>query len=298
MEIVKVDALAGLKAALEAPESKRWDVYQERVLEPLKSLWEPALAWAPAEDDEQLSAEQKAVRALKLYSPDLDAEEGLRLISLLEEAGSWPEVYYAVEESIRILDPYADDVKLPPVLTTLVLASDPMPRLKGYTGFGGRPGQVLVQVWPTDYNIPRLPAAAAHALHHNIRLTVEPWAFDTTVGQYIVMEGLAEAFAAELYGEESLGPWSDALDDGEMAEVKPRYAEAMNISGFNKIRGYIFGDWAAEEYGYEAVGLPDFAGYTIGYRLVRAYIERTGLNAAEATYKPWQEIVEGSGFFA
>ncbi|XEC95978.1 DUF2268 domain-containing putative Zn-dependent protease [Paenibacillus tarimensis] len=30
--------------------------------------------------------------------------------------------------------------------------------------------------------------------HHNIRLSYEPWSPGTTVGQYLVLEGLAEAF--------------------------------------------------------------------------------------------------------
>jgi uncharacterized protein YjaZ len=34
----------------------------------------------------------------------------------------------------------------------------------------------------------------------------------------------------------------------------------------------------------------------MGFRVVRAYLERTGRTAAEATYTPWQEIAEGSGY--
>ncbi len=64
------------------------------------------------------------------------------------------------------------------------------------------------------------------------------------------------------------------------------------------MRGYIFGDWAAEQFGYPPQGLPSFAGYTIGYRLVQAYLARTGRSAAATTYTPWEEILAESAFFA
>jgi uncharacterized protein YjaZ len=68
------------------------------------------------------------------------------------------------------------------------------------------------------------------------------------------------------------------------------------VRGFDVVRGYIFGDWAADRFGYPAQGLPSFAGYTIGFRLVQAYLARTGRSAAEATYTPWEEIVAESRF--
>jgi uncharacterized protein YjaZ len=43
--------------------------------------------------------------------------------------------------------------------------------------------------------------------------------------------------------------------------------------------------------------VPPFAGYAMGYRLVRQFLQRAGMSAAEATYLPWREIVAGSGFF-
>jgi uncharacterized protein YjaZ len=181
---------------------------------------------------------------------------------------------------------------------TLMLANPAVihERLGSYTGFGGWPGLTMVLVWPTNYNLPRLPAAAAHELHHNVRLRYEPWSEGTTVGQYVVLEGLAEAFVAEVHGEGMVGPWSTALTEGELAAVRPRFREALEVAGFNEIRGYLFGDWAAESMGYTAQGIPDFAGYSLGYRLARAYMERTGRSAVEATYVPWQEIVAESRY--
>jgi uncharacterized protein YjaZ len=44
-------------------------------------------------------------------------------------------------------------------------------------------------------------------------------------------------------------------------------------------------------------GVPNFAGYAIGYRVVRQFLKRTGKSVAETTFLPSREIIEESGFF-
>jgi uncharacterized protein YjaZ len=117
-------------------------------------------------------------------------------------------------------------------------------------------GYAMVLAWPDGYNLPRLPSIATHEVHHNVRLAFEPWTVGTTVGQYVVLEGLAEAFAAEMVGEGLLGPWPNALSEDELEEVRPVFRDALETSGFDEIRGYIFGDWAASSHGYAERGLP------------------------------------------
>jgi uncharacterized protein YjaZ len=124
-------------------------------------------------------------------------------------------------------------------------------------------------------------------------LTFEPWGPATiTVGQYVVLEGLAEAFAAELYGEDSLGPWTRMHTEETLAAQRPVFREAMKQGG--DPRPYMFGDWAAAEFHYETKSLPDFIGYGMGYRIVRSFLDATGTSAVDATYLPWREIADGS----
>lgn len=302
MRIDVIDSLEGLRAALEAPEGRRDEVFRERVMEPLRPAWEPSLAMMrsaapPSDGDLALTA----ARTFGIYRPELGVEEGLAALDRLGRAGTKEACQDALHAAIEALDPAGHGFPLDRVRFTLVLA-DPKPLLSNpragdYTGVVGRDGLLWVQAWPTEYNLPRLPAAAAHEFHHSIRFRVEPFVVDrTTVGQYVVIEGLAEAFAAELLGEDKVGPWTAALSDAELTAVRPRFREALDVTGFDVIRGYVFGDWAAEWAGYQKQGLPDFAGYAIGYRLVREYLKRSGRTAAEATYLPWREIVEGSRY--
>jgi uncharacterized protein YjaZ len=44
--------------------------------------------------------------------------------------------------------------------------------------------------------------------------------------------------------------------------------------------------------------MPTYGGYAIGYRVVQAYLKRTGSSVKEATFVPAAEIVAESGYFA
>jgi uncharacterized protein YjaZ len=168
---------------------------------------------------------------------------------------------------------------------------------RGYAG-AQIPGYVVLPIWPNGYNLPRIAAALVHEFNHRVRLSHEPWTFATTVGQYIVMEGLAESFAAELYGPEFVGPWTSSLSAQEIASARTIIGAALDISGFDKIRTYIFGDETSKRWDAPVLGLPHCAGYAIGYQVVQAYLHRSGKTATEATFVPYDEIIETSGFFA
>jgi uncharacterized protein YjaZ len=195
------------------------------------------------------------------------------------------------------LAPAAHGIALPTIRYTLALATPSLRTARdnhaAYTGFGGNPGAIMMIALPDDYNLPRLAAMAAHEAHHNVRLSQEPWdPASITVGQYIVLEGLAEAFSAEMFDEDALGPWTVMHDEATLRAHRATYRDALELLG--DPRPYMFGDWAAEEFHYEPKGLPNYIGYGMGYRVVKSYIEATGRNPTEATYVPWREIAEGS----
>jgi uncharacterized protein YjaZ len=301
MKIEATDGLAGLHAALEAPEGERDRVYAERVMMPMRPVFEPMLRMNPAVDpatafDDPIGLAQ----SWGYYVPGDAVEEGLAALAKLESVNTFERCLEALRRAEAALKPEEHGVDLPLVrMGVLLMAKRMVPendKMQGYTGLGGMPGTVVAMTWPTDFSMPRMPSSTAHEFNHNVRFSFEPWTMNTTVGQYIVAEGLAENFAAEQYSHDLIGPWLKLFSESDLQELRPRFRESLNVSGFDEIRGYIFGDWAAEQFGYKAQGLPDFAGYAMGYRVVRAYLERTGRTAAEATYLPWQEIAEESGY--
>lgn len=292
MIIKTIDTLTNQLKVLESAPELHSDSYQNEVVEPLRPVWESVLNRMPVN-----MQKQNPVQLLGMFDPTTDSiKDGLDALVRLERDGSWAACQEALIRAERLLKPEEHGVSLQPIGLTLVLGSERrFGKEPGFTGSSSE-GIVTVVVWPNDYNVPRLPSIAAHEFHHIVRMTFEPWTAATTVGQYLVIEGLAEAFAAEMYGEDMLGPWVHMLTGAQREELKPRYHEALQVSGFNEIRGYIFGD-LDENYGFGKIGLPPYAGYSIGYHVVAEYLRRSGKTPSEATYVPWQEIIEESRYF-
>lgn len=170
--------------------------------------------------------------------------------------------------------------------------------VKGYCGFGGIPGYVLTTICPNDYNIPRIPSLIAHEFHHNLRFSYFDWDHgNVTLGEYLVIEGLADSFATELYGEEYLGPWVTSIIGEELEYSTHVVREALHLKGFAEVSSYMFGDEMARKEGYAPVGLSAGAGYAVGYHAVQSFMEQNHVSILEATLLDGEEIIKGCGIF-
>src|SRR5690606_27642230 len=97
-----------------------------------------------------------------------------------------------------------------PDLTVLLLLGDPadsyfMDAGRGVIGNGSVTGFIAITVWPTPEVLEQLEAIAVHELHHNLRFAPGGVIWDpatVTVGDHVVSEGLADAFARQLHGDE------------------------------------------------------------------------------------------------
>lgn len=169
----------------------------------------------------------------------------------------------------------------------------------GYTGFGGIPGYVMTIIHPNNYNIPRFPALIAHEFHHNLRFSYFDWDHgDVSVGDYIIIEGLADSFATYLYGEEYLGPWVTSIDKEDLEYSIYVIGEALNVKGFGEVSSYMFGDEIAKKEGYQPVGLSSGAGYAVGYHAVQSFMKNNNVGIREATLLGTDEILSNCGLFS
>ena len=298
MKITLYDTLSAMRAVIAAPVPQRRAVYRECLIKPLRDYWTTTLKrFAPQMIDDE------AMVMKMLWDVDLEADlsEHPQALDRLEQFDAWKKADAALRLAASTFETIGRSCAEEQIMG-IVLLGNPHDRIfmelnRGYAG-AQIFGYVVLPIWPTDYNLPRIPAALVHEFNHRVRLTYEPWTLATTVGQYIVMEGLAESFAAELYGPEYVGPWVSSLTAKETARSKTILSQALEVSGFDKIRAYIFGDETAKQWGAPALGLPHCAGYTIGYQVVQAYLRSTSQTATEATFVPFREIIEASGFFA
>jgi len=225
-----------------------------------------------------------------------DLDQMADSLEILEAANAWEVGADALAHGAAQFEEVAEQIGINHVEGWLVLGDPAYSMGRGYTGGVDwtAPRFIAQYYQANDYTLPRLAGATVHELHHLIRLNIFPWnMLQTSVADYIVHEGMAESFAAALFGEDIVGYYVTDISEVELQTARELIGAGLEKTGFNLIRNYIFGDQIMQG----ELGLPDFGGYAVGYRLVQAYLERTGKSIVEATFVPAQEIVQESGYF-
>ncbi|MGH7765017.1 MAG: DUF2268 domain-containing putative Zn-dependent protease [Candidatus Dormibacteraceae bacterium] len=182
------------------------------------------------------------------------------------------------------------------VVLTLGNPDDPLfiERTLGYYGMGATPGSIWLVAWPTDYNITRIGACGVHELAHNLRTPNVEVAFN--LAEWVIQEGIAEVFTAEICGPDSTGGWYAGVTgtdlDGAFEKVTAAFGTGSRFSDWTP---YVLGDQVAERMGARPAGIPHMGGYAVGRRIVERYLQATGLKAAHVIVRPTSEILAGAG---
>lgn len=77
-----------------------------------------------------------------------------------------------------------------------------------------------------------------------------------------------------------------------MSLIKEIIRDALDVTGFENITAYLYGDKMARMQCFPEVGLPYCAGYAVGYHLIKYYLKKTGTSIEEATILPHEEILK------
>ncbi|WP_264775756.1 DUF2268 domain-containing putative Zn-dependent protease [Deinococcus aetherius] len=139
----------------------------------------------------------------------------------------------------------------------------------GVGGYAPLPHWVQVTLTPGNPNFTEcwrteIPATLAHELHHARR-----WrgpGYGRTLLEALVSEGLAQHFEVEERGEPP--PYARPLTD--LGALWSRARAELDTPTY---------DHNAWFFGSEAAGLPRWAGYALGYELVRRFLARQGRDA-------------------
>ncbi|HLQ81399.1 MAG TPA: DUF2268 domain-containing putative Zn-dependent protease [Brachybacterium sp.] len=286
MTITVLDTAAGMREVLTAPPGDREDRLR-RMLTPMQDMYR----YFPGEVD------LVALHAMGQGFPlDRRTDEVLDALEQLEAADAWTRIEAALLRSVDVQSQALPDLRVPDISVLLVLG-DPgdetfMGPARGATGNGSMSGYIQLTMWPAEENLVRLEAAAAHELNHNLRYAPGGVVWDparVVVGEHVVSEGLADAFARQLYGDD-LGHTPIGrphLDDDAVLE---KVLTGLDVGGMENFAAWVLGDEIAQRFGGSPVGVPTGAGYAVGSRLVDAYLDATGLTAADALHVPSAEI--------
>jgi len=150
-------------------------------------------------------------------------------------------------------------------LTGVTISVRPGAGITGY-GMGGYTpdgGTVQLTVDPSFPGLAqalpgRLPALAAHELHHAKR-----WrgpGYGATLLEALISEGLADHFAVEFEGA-PVAPWSDAFPRSETEAFLALATPEFDSAAYDHDRWF---------YGSTSE-IPLWTGYTLGFRLVETY---------------------------
>jgi uncharacterized protein YjaZ len=275
----------------ESLEAKR-ALYRERILKPWNSMMSMMGGFGADTNDEFGVA-----RSWMWHLPE-DLDELPQQIIELEEGDAWKVGEEALTKAVETIGnrmPF-DEVE------GWLMASRPNPMTMGY-GYTGAcdftfPRFVCQYDTVTERNLKALPGCAVHEFNHLVRLRAFPWNMQTTsVADYIIHEGVAESFATGLFGEEVLGFYVTEISPEDLQTARDLIGAALDKTGFDVIRGYIFGDRISQSQGRDAIGMPEFGGYAVGYHVVQAFLKKTGCSVADMTFTPAQQIIQESGYF-
>ncbi|WP_017150546.1 DUF2268 domain-containing protein [Bacillus bingmayongensis] len=297
MKIYMEDTLSQYETLLSLPLEKRENFFRYTMMKPFEGMWNTINVPLKAKqkngydvmmatqmlgylDIKESNIARKALDDLKAVEASDIAQKALKRCIEFSKAANLEVAAEELKFGMYIADP------------------EKLKNQKGYCGFGGIPGYVTITIHPNDYNVPRIPALIAHEFHHNLRFSYFDWNHgDVTLGEYLVIEGLADSFATELYGEEHLGPWVTSTDEEELEYSIHVVRDGFHLKGFDEVNSYMFGDEIAKKEGYAPVGLSPGAGYTVGYHAVQSFMKKNNVTIQEATLLSTEEIITGCGVF-
>ena len=133
-------------------------------------------------------------------------------------------------------------------------------QMRGVMAVTAGSGRIIVKLHPEADWATLLPYVLAHELHHSY------WAgrhFDPkaafTLADYVVFEGRADNYAMHTFGDHP-APWINALTDAQYEASLATFTPLWGDVTPGVLMGSMFGNPQA--------GIPTWAGYTVGYRLV------------------------------
>ena len=254
-----------VKQVRKVPEAGSLDSLERKVRQYVRNSLSP-LHGSYAEIGERWAVTQ-------LGDPDL--ETLAQALQRADKAAPRKTVEEALRESVRLLPR--------PDLTArfLLFPGDGESKLltqvmHGVMGVSLGSQATLLFFWPSEGWLSWLGYTAVHEYTHLVRNHLFPRGLaggkpvylktqePETLLDAMVSEGISDVFAQQIYPD--MNPlWLRALDLREESRVWPRVSRRLEVSDPNEVRRFISGDGDR---------VPQWTGYSIGYRIVRSYLER------------------------
>lgn len=280
---------------MSATEAEKEDLYRYELMKPFEEKWK--LFGIP------LKAETKGgydivahTNMTGEYTPIQITNEREKEIEAISNTEFWKACEDSIRNSLESFEKNGITLRVQDYIFTILLSNPnhPMTAMTGdYCGDGGIPGFITGTIIPNEKSLNMMPVALAHEANHNVRWQFMQWSPNITLADMIVSEGLAENFAAMMYGEDKVGRWVSETSEETLSNViKPMIKEHLQEADFQKVTSYLYGDTLAAVQGGTPIGMPYCGGYACGYALVKHYIQKTGNSLFEATITNTDDIMK------
>lgn len=295
MKITAIRSDKIYKKMISAKFEERDDIYRYELMKPFEFKWScvgvPLKAEQPGGYDVVMATSMAGGS-----SPSQINSERINDVEKISDESFWQACEESIAKTLKGFESNGISLPTQEYIFTVLLndPQNPMAKMTGdYCGDGGIPGYIIGTIIPNEQSLKMLPVALAHEANHNVRWQFMQWSNNITLGDMIISEGLAENFAAFMFGEDKIGMWVKNTTAESLENViKPAIKENLNNSDFNKLSAFLYGDEIMAMRGIEPVGMPYCAGYACGYELIKYYLKKTGKTIFEATIIPTADILK------
>ena len=277
-----------------APEEKD-NLYRDALMGPFEFKW--ACVGAPLRAKTAGGYDVVSAAAMSGYDvPAQITQERREEIERISSDAFWADCERSIRSTLEGFEQHGITLPKQEYVFTVLLSdpNSPMTAMAGdYCGDGGIPGYIIGSIVPNERSLALLPVALAHETNHNVRWQFMQWSNQITLADMIVSEGLAETFAASMFGEDKVGKWVRETPQQTLRDVvKPLIQDHLGTSDFGTLSSYLYGDEIMALRGGQPIGMPYCGGYACGYALIGHYLNKTGASIHEATLTPTEEILK------
>lgn len=280
---------------MSAKPEERADIYRYELMKPFEFKWQCIGVPLKAEQEDGYDVVKASIMSGGYYPSEFGASR-LAEVERISNDRFWQACEDSISNTLKGFENNGIVLSTHDYIFTVILndPQNPMSAMTGdYCGDGGIPGYIIGTIIPNDRSLEMLPVALAHETNHNVRWQFIQWSPNITLGDMIISEGLAENFAAAMFGEDKIGIWvkntgRETLD----TVIKPAMKANIFENDFSRLSSFLYGDEIMTLRGAEPVGMPYCAGYACGYALIKHYLAKTGKSIYLATITPTAEILK------
>ena len=295
MKITAIRSDRIYREMMDAAPAEKDTIYRDKLMKPFAFKWACIGIPLRAETDGGYDVVSAAARS-GYYAPAQITEERRGEIEQISNEAFWEDCENSIRNTLSGFEQHG--IKLPQqeYVFTVVLSDprSPMTVMAGdCCGDGGIPGYIIGSMAPNARSLSQLPVTLAHETNHNVRWQFMQWSSRITLADMIVSEGLAETFAATMFGEKKVGKWvRETTQEVLRQTVKPLIRANLMTSDFQTLSSCLYGDEIMALRGGQPIGMPYCGGYACGYALIGHYLKKTGASIYEATITPTVEILK------